>query len=50
MQRNKETKKECCNKAFNFVFKGYTDGTAELKCSKCGHTIKTFDAPKPMQK
>ena len=46
MQRNKEVKKECCTKHVNFAFRSYGDGTAELKCSKCGYTIKTFEAPK----
>lgn len=45
MQRNKEVKKKCCKK-LNFAFRSYADGTAELKCAKCGHIIKTFEAPK----
>lgn len=50
MQRNKEIKKECCTNAGNFSFRPYTDGTAELRCKKCGYVIRHFDAPIEMQK
>lgn len=43
LQRNKEIKKECCNKPYNFTLQPYTDGSAELKCKICGYVIKTFD-------
>lgn len=45
LQRNKEIKKECCNKPTNFSFRPHTDGTAELRCKKCGYIIKSFEAP-----
>lgn len=46
LQRNKEIKKDCCTKAENFSFRPYTDGTAELRCKKCGYVIREFAAPK----
>lgn len=45
MQRNKEIRKECCEKPDNYVFRSYTDMSAELYCKKCGHVIRVFDAP-----
>lgn len=44
LNRNKEIKKDCC-KPLNYTFRPYTDGTAELLCKKCGHVVKSFDAP-----
>lgn len=44
LQRNKEIKKDCCTKAENFSFRPYTDGTAELRCKKCGYVIREFEA------
>lgn len=49
LQRNKEVQKECCKKAENFHFRPYTDGTAELRCKKCGYIIRNFDAPAEMK-
>lgn len=45
MERLKEIQKECC-KPINYSFRPYTDGSAELRCKKCGYVIKTFEAPK----
>ena len=49
LQRNKEQKKECCSKSINFSLRPYTDGSAELRCKKCGYVIREFDAPKEKQ-
>ena len=46
LQRNKEIKKDCCSKSINFSLRPYTDGSAELRCKKCGYVIREFDAPK----
>ena len=46
LQRNKEQKKECCSKSIHFSFRPYTDGSAELRCKKCGYVLKEFDAIK----
>ena len=50
MIKCKEIKKECCTKPANYHFRPYTDGTAELRCNKCGYTIRHFDAPAEMKK
>lgn len=46
LQRNKKQKKECCSKSINFSLRPYTDGSAELRCKKCGYVIREFDTPK----
>lgn len=44
IQRNKEMIKACCKQPTNIVLRPYTDGTADLRCKKCGHIMKAFDA------
>ena len=44
LQRNKEIKKECCEIPANYSFRPYTDGSAELRCKKCGYIIREFTA------
>lgn len=53
MQRNKEIEKDCCKEPDNFVFRSYADQSAELKCKRCGHVVRVFEAPnfdKPQNK
>lgn len=45
MQRNKEIKKDCCKDTDNYVFRSYGDQSAELKCKRCGYTVRYFEAP-----
>ena len=45
MQRNKELRKDCCEKPDNYVFRSFGDQSAELRCKKCGYVIRSFDAP-----